>query len=313
MEAIMNGWRVTGVVSVALFGLGLAGCGGSATDFAPKSAESSGYGGRSAGYGQPAPAQQPGGWFDGPSGAPAPAPPPPSASSGSWAGDEGARAQEPTARPGLGTEWGETMNSRITTTAFLRADATSPFSSASMFYNDAAGAKAMANAAGTPRASSGMFSMGGGIVSMGLRDENGHFLGGYVSGSNNYVAGEAGTRYTIVLRNRSQFRFEVVLSVDGLDVLDGKAAGFSKRGYILDAHGELEVDGFRQSMDQVAAFRLGSVSSSYSNQKHGETRNVGVIGVALFHERGTNPWGWNSDVDTRHKANPFPGQFATPP
>ena len=311
----MNGWRVAGVVSaVSLFGLGLVGCGASAPEYGPKSAESTGYGGRQAGYGQPAPAQ-PGGWFDSPSGAPAPPPPAASASPGSWGEDEAraSRPEAPSTRPGLGTEWGETLNSRITSTAFLRADATSPFSSASMFYNDAAGAKAMANAAGTPRASSGMFSMGGGIVSMGLRDENGHFLGGYVSGSNNYVAGEAGTRYTIVLRNRSQFRFEVVLSVDGLDVLDGKAAAFSKRGYILDAHGELEVDGFRQSMDQVAAFRLGSVSSSYSNQKTGETRNVGVIGVALFHERGSNPWGWNSDVDTRHKANPFPGQFATPP
>ncbi len=311
----MNGWRVAGVVSAAaLFGLGLVGCGASAPEYAPKSAESPAYGGgRQAGYPQPAP-QQSGGWFDGPSGMPAP-PPAASASPGAW-GDESAptsRAMEPSTRPGLGTEWGETMNSRITTTAFLRADATSPFSTASMFYNDASGAKAMANAAGTPRASSGMFSMGGGIVSMGLRDENGHFLSGYVSGNNNYVAGDAGTRYTIVLRNRSQFRFEVVLSVDGLDVLDGKSAAFSKRGYVLDPHGELEVDGFRQSMDQVAAFRFGSVGSSYANQKHGETRNVGVIGVALFHERGTNPWGWNSDVDTRHKANPFPGQFATPP
>lgn len=311
----MNGWRVAGVVSAtALFGLGLVGCGASAPEYAPKSADSSAYGGgRQAGY--PQPASQPGGWFDSPSaGAPAPAA---SSAPGDWSADEGARAsrpaQEPSVRPGLGTEWGETMNSRITTTAFLRADSSSPFSTASMFYNDAAGAKAMANAAGTPRASSGMYSMGGGIVSMGLKDENGHFLSGYVSGSNNYVAGEAGTRYTIVLRNRSQFRFEVVLSVDGLDVLDGKSASFSKRGYILDPHGELEVDGFRQSMDQVAAFRFGSVSGSYANQKHGETRNVGVIGVALFHERGTNPWGWNSEVDTRHKANPFPGQFATPP
>ena len=156
--------------------------------------------------------------------------------------------------------------------------------------------------------------MGGGLITMGLRDENGHFLNGYVSGAKNYVVGEAGTRYTILLRNRSPFRFEVVLSVDGLDVLDGKDASLAKRGYVLDPRGELEVDGFRQSMDQVAAFRFGTVSSSYANQKHGETRNVGVIGVAVFHERGTDPSSWNSnEVDTRHNANPFPGTFATPP
>lgn len=304
----MNGWRMAGLVSVAGL-LGLAGCSASSPDAPAKSAESYGY--------QPgsrqAPSQPRGGWFDAPPQPAATASP--TAMGNSW-GDSGAevsRPAEPSARPGLGTEWGETLSSRITSTAFVRADSSSPFSSSSMFYNDASGARAMANAAGTARATSGMFSISGGIVSMGLRDENGHFLSGFVSGGNNYVVGEAGTRYTIVLRNRSQLRFEVVLSVDGLDVIDGKAAAFSKRGYILDPHGELEVDGFRQSVDQVAAFRFGSVTGSYANQKQGETRNVGLVGVAVFHERGTDPWAWNNEVDTRHKANPFPGQFATPP
>lgn len=310
MEAKMIGWRALGLVSVVAL-VGLVGC-GAAPETAAKSADSYGYGSSAPSYapGAPAPASQPrSGWFDSPAPAAEAAP---SATSG-WGGDRAARAPEPSMRPGLGTEWGESRSSHITTTAFLRADSTSPFATSSMFYNDAAGARAMANAAGTPRQTAGMFSMGGGIVSMGLRDENGSFLTGFVSGGNNYVAGDAGSRYTIVLRNRSALRFEVVLSVDGLDVLDGKSASFSKRGYILDPHGELEVDGFRQSTDAVAAFRFGSVSGSYANQKHGETRNVGVIGVALFHERGTDPWSWNSDVDTRHRANPFPGQFATPP
>lgn len=306
----MNGWRALGLVSVVAL-VGLVGCG--AESSGAKSADSyAGYGQPSYGAGSsaPAPAAQPrGGWFD----APAPASEAAPSATSAWGGDRVQQAPEPTMRPGLGTEWGETRSSHITSTAFLRADSSSPFATSSMFYNDAAGARAMANAAGTPRATAGMFSMGGGIVSMGLRDENGSFLSGLVSGGSNYVVGEAGSRYTIVLRNRSALRFEVVLSVDGLDVLDGKNASFSKRGYVLDPHGELEVDGFRQSTDAVAAFRFGSVNGSYANQKHGETRNVGVIGVALFHERGTDPWSWNSDVDTRHRANPFPGQFATPP
>ncbi|MFO0591315.1 MAG: hypothetical protein U0441_27455 [Polyangiaceae bacterium] len=312
----MNGFRTAGLVSIVAVTSALAlGCGEAS---APKGA-SYGYGGpgaRAYGDGEapasaPAASAGPGGWFD------APRPAQPSAQ-GSWSDDSGGRVakeeQSPSMRPGLGTEWGETLNSRITSTPFLRADATSPFTTASMFYNDAAGIRAMANAAGTPSATSGTFSIGGGIVTVGLRDGNGHFLSGYVSGGKNYVQGEAGTNYTIVVRNRSPFRFEVVLSVDGLDVIDGKDASFAKRGYILDPRGELEVEGFRQSMDQVAAFKFGSVSSSYSNQKTGETRNVGVIGMAVFHERGTDPWSWNNnEVDTRHNANPFPGQFATPP
>ena len=34
--------------------------------------------------------------------------------------------------------------------------------------------------------------------------------------------------------------------MDGLDVLDGKAASFGKRGYIMDPRSELEIDGFRK-------------------------------------------------------------------
>jgi hypothetical protein len=224
------------------------------------------------------------------------------------------KKDEPNARPGLGTEWGETRFSRISTVPFVRADASSPFATASLFYNDAAGARAMASATGFRRTAGGLTPIASGAVTIGLRDESNNFLSGFVAADKNYVVGEAGNRYTIVIRNRTSTRFEVVVSVDGLDVLDGRAASFAKRGYLVDAGGELEIDGFRQSTDSVAAFRFGSVKSSYASQKHGETRNVGVIGVALFHERGSNPMGISSDeVRKRLDANPFPGQFATPP
>lgn len=224
------------------------------------------------------------------------------------------KAPEATNRPGLGTQWGESRRSEITTVPFVRADLTSPFSIASVFYNDEQGAREMASSSGFRRTSSGMFTIANGAISVGLRDEQNNFLSGFVSGDRNYVVGESGRRYSIVLRNRTPIRFECVISVDGLDVLDGRAASFTKRGYLLDPNGELEIEGFRQSMDAVAAFRFGSVRGSYANQKHGETRNVGVIGIALFHERGTNPFQLSpQEVDRRHDANPFPGQFATPP
>jgi hypothetical protein len=274
-----------------------------------------------------------------PADSPSPAPPPVAAreSSGSSGGGRAARpaptsapkaesapradaakprdkAPEATNRPGLGTQWGETRRSEITTVPFVRADLTSPFSIASLLYNDEQGAREMANASGFRRTSAGMFTIANGAIAVGLRDEQNNFLSGFMAGDRNYVVGEAGRRYSIVLRNRTPIRFECVISVDGLDVLDGRAASFTKRGYLLDPNGELEIEGFRQSMDAVAAFRFGSVRGSYANQKHGETRNVGVIGIALFHERGTNPFQLApQEVDRRHDANPFPGQFATPP
>jgi hypothetical protein len=226
--------------------------------------------------------------------------------------EEEQRAPEATARPGLGTEWGETRTSRITTAPFHRADPGSPFAMASVFYNDEQGARAMAGTAGFARTGAQAFPIAGGAVSIGLRGEDGRFLSGFVTEGSRTVVGQAGARYSIVLRNLTDSRFECVISVDGLDVLDGQAASFAKRGYILDPHGELEIDGFRQSMDEVAAFRFGSVRSSYANRKHGDARNVGVIGVALFHERGVAPW-TPEEIQRRQNANPFPGQFAVPP
>jgi hypothetical protein len=228
--------------------------------------------------------------------------------------EEAVRRAEPKDRPGLGTEWGETRFSRISTVPFVRADPATPFATAAMFYNDEEGARSMANTSGFRRTSGGFSPQANGVVSVGLRDERGGFLSGFVASNKSFIVGEAGRRYAIVVRNNTDSRLEIVLSVDGLDVLDGRAASFAKRGYLVDPRGELEVDGFRQSMDTVAAFRFGSVRGSYAAQKTGDSRNVGVIGVAIFNERGTNPFPWTSEeLQRRHDANPFPGQFATPP
>jgi hypothetical protein len=150
------------------------------------------------------------------------------------------------------------------------------------------------------------------VVSVGVRDQSGSFLPGLAVGDRWFVIGEQGRRYSIVVRNRSDFRLETVLSVDGLDVIDGRPSSFRKRGYIIEAHRQLVLEGFRQSTEAVAAFRFGPVRESYAQQKYGDTRNVGVIGVALFNERGTNPW-IDRDAEKRLKAQPFPDRFATPP
>lgn len=94
--------------------------------------------------------------------------------------------------------------------------------------------------------------------------------------------------------------------MDGLDVMDGQSASLKKRGYILDPGQEFAVEGFRTGTDTVATFRFGTVAESYSNQRHGTARNVGVIGLASFDED-------NRDADRRTEADAFPGTWATPP
>jgi hypothetical protein len=220
-------------------------------------------------------------------------------------------ASAPQDRPGLGTKWGETRISRVASAAFDRAS-NQPLALAAFNYNNAAGIRAMAGAVEGRRTWPQLRSPAGSLVSVGLRDQSGNFLPGLSIGDRWFVVGEEGRRYSIVVRNRSALRLEIVLSVDGLDVIDGRPASFRKRGYLIDPHRQLVVEGFRQSTDAVAAFRFGPVRESYAHQKYGDTRNVGVIGVAIFNERGTNPW-TDREVEKRLKADPFPGRFATPP
>src|SRR5277367_5190342 len=72
-------------------------------------------------------------------------------------------------RPGLGTQWGETRTSRISFVGFERADVSSPFASAALFYNDEEGARAMTASSGFRRTPAGMFTVANGLVSVGLR------------------------------------------------------------------------------------------------------------------------------------------------
>jgi hypothetical protein len=124
--------------------------------------------------------------------------------------------------------------------------------------------------------------------------------------------GRAGERYSIVLSNRTDRRFEAVATVDGLDVINGQPGTLSNRGYLLEPHATLAIDGFRQSDDTVAAFRFGKVVDSYAAQT-GSARDVGVIGVAFFAERGDTAR--EDEARLRETATPFPGdgRYARPP
>ena len=155
----------------------------------------------------------------------------------------------------------------------------------------------------------GMQPAAGGLVEWGVKGSWGslkNYHARYDQNNRRYVMGRHGSNYSLVVKNLCRSRLEIVLSVDGLDVMDGKAAAFKNRGYIVQPGKTLTVDGFRTSESAVASFKFSSVSNSYSNQRHGQTRNVGVIGMAVFTEKGIDPWKWSqSAVKQRHGASPF--------
>ncbi len=98
-----------------------------------------------------------------------------------------------------------------------------------------------------------------------------------------YVAGKPGNRYAVNLRNKSSGRLLTVISVDGVNVLNGETAAASQSGYVISPWESAEIAGWRKSMSDVAAFYFTSVADSYAGRTD-RPQNVGVIGVAVYRE-----------------------------
>ncbi len=189
-------------------------------------------------------------------------------------------------RTGIATGWGRELESAMTYSDFVRAGK-KPNYLTSIRYNDREGAKAMGVSLKTK--GDGMQKAAGGLVEWGMSSSWGSFSNYWWRGGR-FVVGKKGREYQLKVKNLSQVRLEVVLSVDGLDVIDGKPASVKKRGYVINPGKTLVVKGFRTSHEEVAAFRFSSVPGSYANLRHGNVRNVGVVGLAVFTEKGRQPW-----------------------
>lgn len=116
-----------------------------------------------------------------------------------------------------------------------------------------------------------------------LDRETGRTMPVYWHDGERHIAGEPGHEYEIRLRNRGGGRLLAVTSVDGVNVITGKIASLKGSGYVLDARDSVTIDGWRKSMDEVAAFYFTALPDSYA-ARTGRPDNVGVIGVAVFRE-----------------------------
>ena len=103
-----------------------------------------------------------------------------------------------------------------------------------------------------------------------------------------FVAGRPGARYSLRVSNHTDGRVLVVMSVDGVNILTGETAGYDQRGYVLDAHESYDVNGWRKSDNEVAAFAFAPLPQSYA-ARTGRPGDVGVIGMAVFKEQVVEP------------------------
>lgn len=209
---------------------------------------------------------------------------------------------------GLGTSFGEQRSSAVVDAPFTRASS-SPDALLSLFYNDLDGVRDAAGSFGARGNLESRVTTGDGLLAITLVDDSGRSLPAADVGGHRYVIGNQGEAYRIGIENHSRDRFEVVGSVDGLDVIDGETAALHKRGYVVEPFSSLVIDGWRTSTESVAAFRFAAIDDSYADRT-GKPRDIGVVGVAFFGEEARN---LRDDAHRRHGADPFPGRFAAPP
>lgn len=218
----------------------------------------------------------------------------------------------------LGTQWGEGRESVTRTVEAARLDPERPRTVAQLRYSDEASIR---RALGHSMDQQLSVQLADGDVEWVVQDGQGRPLPIYsMRGARDYqLAGRHGERYELVYSNRSQRHYEVVATVDGLDVLTGQAGSVHNAGYLLRPGETLRIEGFRKSQREVASFRFASKERAYAgNTPAGDARNVGVIGAALFEVRlqGRDAAQPARDPRSGSEAAAFPadgGKYAPPP
>ncbi|RIX79369.1 hypothetical protein [Acidovorax cavernicola] len=217
----------------------------------------------------------------------------------------------------LGTQWGEGIESK-TRTVHAKRLSDQPDDVASLGYNDAASVRRDAGSNPERRLN---LQLAQGDVEWSVLDENGRPLPlqrARRSHSDDMfrLAGVEGARYTLRFRNLSDRSYEVIATVDGLDVLNGKPGSLRNGGYVLRPQQTLNIEGFRKSQSEVAAFRFAVPGRAYAaNTEAGDVRNIGVIGAALFElEEPNAPRRTRRDASpSQPSAFPADGTYAPPP
>lgn len=172
----------------------------------------------------------------------------------------------------LGTKWGDDISSHTESVSLVRLSET-PIAQSQVRYADKQYQGQSINS----------ISLGVGQISFSIVDEQGQALPLYRSGQNYYLAAKDGQSYQLKYNNQSGNTYEVVASVDGIDVIRGSAASKQNGGYILYPNDSLIIEGFRKSDSAVASFTFSRPEQAYAaNSSQGSIANTGIIGTVIY-------------------------------
>lgn len=215
----------------------------------------------------------------------------------------------------LGTRWGEGLSSQVTVIDATRINPDRPDGVGTVYYDGK-------NTRATP-SNPGVLTMplAGGRVEFAILDAGGDKMPLYrLRDGKLHLSGRDGDRYQLSFTNLGNTPYEIVATVDGLDVISGQPGRMDSGGYVLQPGRSVKIQGFRKDRNEVAAFRFSAVADAYaSNTPAGSPRNTGVIGVAIFALALGEPDARTSDQSDTSRPNAFPGEpaqdksFAPPP
>jgi hypothetical protein len=105
-----------------------------------------------------------------------------------------------------------------------------------------------------------------------------------------FIEGRRSQSYILKLRNDSAQRVLALVSIDGLNVVDGQPCTPQARGYVVPAYSTVDIEGWRTSLSEVRQFKFETKEQSYVKGTTGEVQNCGVIAAKFFSEK------WNPSL-----------------
>ncbi len=216
----------------------------------------------------------------------------------------------------LGTQWGEGIESKAQSVVAKRLSPEHPDDLVSLGYDEASRVRGVVGNSPERRLN---LQLAQGDVEWSVLGENNRPMPLQRARRNNdmfWLTGVEGGRYTLRFRNNSERSYIVIATVDGLDVLTGKPGSLRNGGYVLRPYETVNIEGFRKSQSEVAAFRFAAPGRAYAaNTEGGDVRNIGIIGAALFElEQADSPRRpRHTDKLSRPSAFPADDAYAPPP
>ena len=172
----------------------------------------------------------------------------------------------------LGTKWGDEVTSHVTEVNLKRLS-DQPIAESQVRYANKQYQGKTVNS----------ISLAAGKISFSIVDDADAVLPLFREGQSYFLAGQDGQSYQLKYENHTDSTFEVVVSVDGIDVLDGSTASRTNSGYVLHPHSEMKIEGFRKSDSAVASFTFSKPEDAYAaNSNNGLIQNTGIIGTVIY-------------------------------